>query len=82
MALRISFFSVKCLYEFFCGLFFFFFFQNKNLIFSYVKESSDLCAVVLYFFFYEPVVRLLCSHNLRPSKRPQCLEKLSDFQSL
>lgn len=50
MALRISFFSVKCLYEFFCGLFFFFFFQNKNLIFSYVKESSDLCAVVLYFF--------------------------------
>ena len=28
------------------------------------------------------MVRLLCSHKLRPSKRPQCLEKLSDFQSL
>ena len=56
---------------------FVFFFSKQNLIFfSYVIESSDLCVV---FFFSEPVVRLLCSHNLRPSKRPQSLEKLSDF---
>lgn len=52
MALRmISFFSVKCLYEFSVKLFYLSsFFQNKNLIFFflYVIESSDLCIV---FFF-------------------------------
>ena len=72
------FFSVRCLYEFSVKLFYLSsFFQNKIwFFFSYVIESSDLCVV---FFFSEPVVRLLCSHNLRPSKRPQSLEKLSDF---
>ena len=67
----------------FRGLFFvcLLFFKTKIWFFSYVIESSDLCACSI-FFFSGPVVRLLCSHKLRPSKRPQCLEKLSDFQSL
>ena len=51
------------------------FFKTKIwFFFSYVK-FWPLCSI----FFSEPVVRLLCSHNLRPSKRPQSLEKLSDF---
>lgn len=44
------FFSVKCLYEF--SVVFFCLssvFQNKNLIFSYVIESSDLCACSIFF---------------------------------
>ena len=79
MALRmVSFFSCQMSVWIFRETFLFvFFFSKQNLIFfSYVIESSDLCVV---FFFSEPVVRLLCSHNLRPSKRPQSLEKLSDF---
>ena len=83
MALRmISFFlSNVCMnfpWTFFVCLLFF---KTKIWFFSYVIESSDLCACSI-FFFSGPVVRLLCSHKLRPSKRPQCLEKLSDFQSL
>jgi len=42
------FFSVKCLYEFSVDffLFVFFFSKQKSDFFSYVIESSDLCAVV------------------------------------
>ena len=77
------FFSVKCLYEFSVDffLFVFFFSKQKSDFFLCYREFWPLCSGVV-FFFSGPVVRLLCSHNLRPSKRPQCLEKLSDFQSL
>ena len=52
------------------------FFKTKSdFFFLCYREFWPLCSI----FFSEPVVRLLCSHNLRPSKRPQSLEKLSDF---
>ena len=74
------FFSVKCLYEFSVDffLFVFFFSKQKSDFFLCYREFWPLCSGV-DFFFSEPVVRLLCSHKLRPSKRPQSLEKLSDF---
>lgn len=62
-------------------LFVFFFSKQKSDFFLCYREFWPLCSGVV-FFFSGPVVRLLCSHNLRPSERPQCLEKLSDFQSL
>ena len=57
---------------------FFFSKQKSDFFFLCYREFWPLCSGVV-FFFSGPLVRLLCSHNLRPSKRPQSLEKLSDF---
>ena len=54
---------------------FFFSKQKSDFFFLCYREFWPLCSI----FFSEPVVRLLCIHKLRPSKRPQSLEKLSDF---